>query len=328
MTDQQAQPQPQAQENFFLTQQRIMLESNAQALDKGFGELTSQLTGLTSAVYTQSVSQVVTPFDGDPSKFKNYVKAVEKYATLTRLVDRDIPMIAYQTSLGPAGDYIKRYLDEKDENNQHASWDELLPRLTARFAEISDKHVAFAALRQIKQKPTETVQIFSERLLSLAEDAYPQPQDRAVVEHQLINIFIDGISQPYVKMRILRDDPRTFEQAVESAIREVNIRKRFSFREESNTRPQREVQNFQNRNGQVTPMEVDHSRPKRCYKCKRTGHFSKDCRSRRVYAVNESPRNQNFNFASYECWHCKQMGHIRRFCPQLHSPANSGRQGN
>lgn len=68
-------------------------------------------------------------------------------------------------------------------------------------------------------------------MLNVAEDAYPQPGDKAVVENQLINIFIDGLYFDYLKMKVLRDDPGTFQTAIQSDTREQNIRKRFTLRQ-------------------------------------------------------------------------------------------------
>jgi len=208
--------------------------------------------------------------------------------------------------------------------------------LTARFAELTDRHIAFAALRKVKQIHDESVQIYAERLLSVAEDAYPTPGDQAVVEHQLINIFIDGLCQDYLKFNVLRDDPKTFQDAVSSAAREMSIRKRFAFRQEipPKTKPKsRPVIPYENRD--VTPMEVDHHRPKRCFKCKKTGHCAKDCRVRNVQAVqrvNLNPPQSGITSSNISreirCWECGEMGHIRRYYPQLGFQNRQNNQGN
>ena len=113
----------------------------------------------------------------------------------------------------------------------------------------------------------------AERLLNVAEDAYSQPGDRAVVENQLINIFIDGLYFDYLKMKVLRDDPGTFQVAIQSVMREQNIRKRFTLRQDDEPRDnQKPRANFNIGARREAPMEVDHYRPKRCGKCKRLGH--------------------------------------------------------
>ena len=42
--------------------------------------LSVQIEHLSSCVSTQDVDQVITPFEGDPKGFKDWIKAVEKYA--------------------------------------------------------------------------------------------------------------------------------------------------------------------------------------------------------------------------------------------------------
>ena len=143
------------------------------SLGHNIERVSAQLTGLTSAVYTQSVSQIVTTFDGTPSKFKEWIKSIEKYATLTNLGNGDISRIAFQSSTGPVGAFIKRYIDECRAQARDPDWQTLKKNLTSSFGEITDQHLAFAMLRKIKQKPNENVQMYSERLWGVIEDAYP-----------------------------------------------------------------------------------------------------------------------------------------------------------
>lgn len=161
------------------------------------------------------MSQIVQSFNGEPDKFKEWVKSIEKYATLTRLGNVDIPRIVYQACIGPVGDFIRRYLNVKEEAGEDPSWVVLKENLTTRFAEINYQHQAFAVLRKTKQKPSGSVQLFAERLLSNAEDAYPQAGDRPVVEQQMINVLLDGLYHDYLKMKVLRENPRTFNEALQ-----------------------------------------------------------------------------------------------------------------
>ena len=56
-----------------------------------YRKIRRQLTGFTSAVYTQSISQIVPTFDGEPSQFKNWIKGIEKCSILTKANDFEIP---------------------------------------------------------------------------------------------------------------------------------------------------------------------------------------------------------------------------------------------
>lgn len=111
----------------------------------------------------------------------------------------------------------------------------------------------------------------------------------------------------------------------------MSIRKRFALRQDapSNSKtktklpPQPKARN-------VAPMEVDHFRPKRCHKCRKLGHFAKDCRVKNVQAINAPFSDQTSGRFrkpfSGRCWGCGEIGHIKRNCPRLGN--DSGVQGN
>ena len=84
-------------------------------------------------------------------------------------------------------------------------------------------------LRKVQQKPGETVQVYAERLLTLAEDAYPAQQG-AAVQRQQIDIFVDGLQEDKLKLKVLRANPQTLDAAVTTATNEQSLRKRFSLR--------------------------------------------------------------------------------------------------
>ncbi len=114
-------------------------------------EIKNQIGGLATAIYTQSVTQNVPCLDGNPKEFKDWIKSIEKYVKLTNLANTEIPKIAYQSCSGPVGDFIGRYLREKEKQNVNPEWANLRELLTKRFADITDAHQAFVVLRNIKQ---------------------------------------------------------------------------------------------------------------------------------------------------------------------------------
>ena len=54
--------------------------------------------------------------------------------------------------------------------------------------------------------------------------------DKAVVESQLVGFFIDGLYHDYLRMKLMRENPKTFQLAVQSALTEQNLRKRLNLR--------------------------------------------------------------------------------------------------
>ena len=57
----------------------------------------------------------------------------------------------------------------------------------------------------------------------------------------MVNFFINGLSLDYLKMKIKRDNPQTYQQAVAIAMTKQNLRKWFELRkggsDRTNMRP-------------------------------------------------------------------------------------------
>ncbi|MCG7883675.1 MAG: hypothetical protein JAY96_19040, partial [Candidatus Thiodiazotropha endolucinida] len=77
-----------------------------------FQNLAAEMGNVSTALGAQGVNQIVQPFEGEPKKFKEWVKSIEKYAVLTNLGQDRIKRVAYQASRGPVSDFICRYSDD------------------------------------------------------------------------------------------------------------------------------------------------------------------------------------------------------------------------
>ena len=96
---------------------------------QAFQTLATQMGKVSTALGAQGVNQILTPFEGEASKFKDWVESIEKYAVLTNLGDDGIKRVAYQASRGPASDFIRRYQDV----NVQATWAQMKAELAVRF---------------------------------------------------------------------------------------------------------------------------------------------------------------------------------------------------
>ena len=154
--------------------------------------------------------------------------------------------------------------------------------------------------------------MFEEEIHTLAEITFRGLHGagaRAAIERQLISTFVDGLQSDGIRMKIMRDNPTTFERAVTIAMDEQNLRKRFNVRSgcaEEMSIPRNHA-----------PMEVDHARQRiRCHLCNRVGHRARDCRQgRQINLVTEQPEEEQPR--QFICWHCEKPGHTRRFCNLL-----------
>ena len=271
-------------------------------------DFSTQLANLSTIISAQGVSQIVGVFDGEPTKFRDWIKSIEKYVLLSSGDDTLTKRLAFQTSRGAVCDYIHTYITENPDN----TWEQLKAELNVRFAEISDPHHAFTMLHKARQTKHETVQVYAERLYTLAHDAFAK-LDKTVVESQLVGFFIDGLYHDYLHMKIMRENPKSFQNAVQSALAEQNLRKRFHLRTD-------EKESFHQRNEE--PMEIDHIRPqKRCFLCKRVGHMAKHCKTRSVNAVEQMNQTQ---FSELLCWRFGEQGHFKANCPNNNQNHNKG----
>ncbi|MEW8547733.1 MAG: hypothetical protein AB2693_29850 [Candidatus Thiodiazotropha sp.] len=275
---------------------------------------------LSSVVQAQSVAAIVPRFDGTPTKFKAWIKALSKYGMLTACDDEKLKLLALQTSEGPLSDYIHRWLSA----NQDRPWADLRTELQSRFAEVIDKSYALGLLRRIRQEKDENVQIYAERLLNLAEDAFQgegqNPGELAPIERQLVGYFTDGLYYDYLKIKVMRENPDELRRAVAIAMAEQNLRKRF------NLRTGRQLEERQ-----IEPMEVSSARPRYCRICRRQGHTAATCRLRQQQQVNTlrnvaaiqnnagrenpvAPSRSTGNDSTMRCWSCGGIGHRRATC--------------
>lgn len=266
---------------------------------------------------------IVQTFEGNPSQFKQWVRNLERYAQMAKVSEGELPSIALVTCTGLVADFIKRYIDEVGVAGTRPNWQDLKKLLQKRFAEVTDPQQATALLRRTRQGPQESVQMFAERLLRIAEDAYPSQvtnETRDIIQKQLADTFCDGLYYDYLRMKVLREDPKTFESAVQCAMKEQNLRQRFYSRsnidylptvQQSQNSPSGALNMFQMQpqpqtltspflstpqivppnfsNSQVEPMEIGHLRNLVCFRCNQRGHSSRNCPSKYIYAAGDSP---------------------------------------
>ena len=259
-------------------------EHNQEPLDEDDPKLLmksmfSHMKALQTAVAVPLL-QVVKPFNGVSSEFKQFLKDIEKYAQLAKLGDADIPSIVHISCKGSVADFVQRFMDEYQTAGVPPSWKDLKKLMTKRFGEITDESEAMAVLRRIRQGPSESVQMYSERLLRVAEDAYPQScqvdkYSCELVQKQLLDIFCDGLFYDYLRMKVMRANSKTFAEGVDVAIQEQNLRKRFNLRSHTNQAPLLTTQETDT--CPIEPMEIDYFRNVKCFKCCEFGHRAQNC---------------------------------------------------
>lgn len=149
--------------------------------------------------------------------------------------NENIPKIAYVTCKGSVGDFIKRYLTEIEASGELPSWNVLKQFLKNIFAEITDSQHALAIMRKMRKDSNESVQIFAEKkFTSCGRCKHVWKFEHEIIQKQLVDIFTDGLSFDLLRMKVLRENPKTLENAVQVAMREQNLRNRLALRSQDN----------------------------------------------------------------------------------------------
>ena len=187
-----------------------------------------QLSMISHLLGTQNAQTSLNRYGGDPKKFQQWVRSLEKHALLAGVSDGEgMKALALQSSEGPVSDFLVRYL----KNETTCSWEGVLTQLKARFADIVDSQHGLQVLRATKQKSGEAVQIYAEHLLCVAEQAWPdQSLNQPLIQRQLIDIFIDGLRDTTIARKVLREDPNSLNQAVQISVTEQILAKKFELR--------------------------------------------------------------------------------------------------
>ena len=131
---------------------------------------------------------------------------------------------------------------------------------------ISVKAKLFKARQKVGQSITE----FATKLMDLATDAYPGESQDALRSEILMDVFLTGLNSEYIALSVLSEKPKTFEEAMNSAI-DLEIRmaerggRNFSDNEMSN-------------NGALL-LEDQHEGLAliRCFTCGEIGHYEDGC---------------------------------------------------
>ena len=273
----------------------------------------------------------ITPFSGQsPTDFRNWMSELNKAFLLQpNLSDHDRIRLALRHSTGMVSDYVTLYIKENENGDNPITWENLKNQLTFRFSECSDRDQAFVLLTKMKQQKEENIQNYSTRVLKLALEAFDNIETPEI-QRQLVGVFVDGLINDHIKIKLIHQKPQTLSAAAESAVRMQNfqaeVRLRLGDAHASSSDPDDVTAPFRHKHRNLlptagrneVPMEINHMRPnfrRGNDRNEHRGHRENNYRTPRRDQGTMGVRNPNII-----CYNCSGKGHIARNCP-------NGKQG-
>lgn len=176
----------------------------------------------------QGLVALITPFEGESARnFRLWLRDMEKVGMSVGNDDDRLKVLAIQTLKGPAAQFVSRTL----RSNPTMAWPQLKQALLSRFSDISDTQVALQSLKRATQRQDESVQSFSERIITLGEEAFETLDlSHVLIQQQLVDAFIQGVRDDKIARRIIEKRPETLALAVKIATNQQMTNKTFQLR--------------------------------------------------------------------------------------------------
>jgi hypothetical protein len=253
-------------------------------------------------------------FDGNASKITDWLKAIDICAIINNIAKNNKIKIALRFSTGRVSDFIHSFI-EKDPN---ATWDYFKINLLNRFGITKDNYVQLTKLRSINQYSSENIQLYADRLLELAYSAYKNFDLRnPVIEFELIGYFIDGLLDLDIQKLLIKENPKTFQNAIEIAFKEQDLKLKLESRLQSNNK-MRQRNESKYRLDNFKPMEIDIlKRGRFCKFCRRSGHLISECKKRILHNQNlQTHVRRQESKARLQCYFCNKLGHKQSDCKE------------
>ena len=189
-------------------------------MNEEFGE---RLRDLQLEVRAQGLLKNIREFDGEGSrKFREWLRDIDRAGAVVNANDERFKAFALQTLKGNAGDFVSRLM----RLHPQLTWVQLRQQLVAQYSDTGDSHVAQIKLKGLKQKVGESIQNFSERIYSLADEAFVgENMNNPLIQAQLVEVLITGVTNSQVARKLINERPNTLDNALALAIRvQQNVR--------------------------------------------------------------------------------------------------------
>ncbi len=172
-------------------------------------------------------------------------------------------------------------------NGANPTINQILDSYQAKFRPPAASQIAQANFDRARQGKTESLLDYHGRLHALYKEAYPEVND----EHHAIRRFMAGLRERHVQAQVLRNNPATYQAALEAALNEHSVQQMGKYHHfGSNPTDQEEpmdINAIQRRNngsnyGNTTGGAANNNnngkkKSDKCHYCKKKGHWKSEC---------------------------------------------------
>ena len=189
--------------------------------------LTNFLQTLNSKINNYNLSRLNFFYDGTNISFDSWIQNLDKFTVIYDIPDENKSLIAFKSSRSIVSDFIQNWLQK----NANENWPELKLTLNERFGEFRDEYVIFRRLRAIIQHNNEPILAFAQRLREIADKCFElYDQKSNLIQTQLIGIFTDGLHKDEFKLKIIQENPKTLQDAIDLISKEERSLQIFNIR--------------------------------------------------------------------------------------------------
>ena len=115
--------------------------------------------------------------------------------------------------------------------NPHLDWRDLRKALTEQYSDTSHSYVTKSRLRELSQQPSESIQNFAEGIFAMADETYFNHNlYDPLIQGMLVDVLIENVLNDAVSRKLIRERPRTLQEAFKSAIKEQVDQRSFEAR--------------------------------------------------------------------------------------------------
>lgn len=239
-------------------------------------------------------------FKGNAKELPAFLQSIEKLVLISTndQKDRDLVNATFRFTGGSVSDFVHNLI----KLDSDLSWRRLVEELKKKFGEKLDQQTKLVRLRAFKQRPGQSIQVFSEVLLKQAREVYLQDLDTAFAQRELIAIFATGLEKKAVGRKVLSEFPQSYYDAVALAVDLEEKQLRLAVHGFSTSRHEEPmelgaVQGQYRKSGQ-------HKKPYRPF------HPRSDDKQQKQ-SSSDQPRNTE---GSTACFNCGKQGHFMRDC--------------